>query len=425
MRFICILSILAAYMAGLGAAAARQSVGELIGQANAAYEAGDFAGFRDRIEELVLLRPYSAPIRGALARAHVLTGNSERAMEILEAIAAEGLIANAAAEGDLAPLAAHPRHAALMARLAANAEPAGVSEIAAELPEIGLLPEGVALDPASGAMFLSSVRLGRLFRIERDGAFREIAATTEDNAIGGLYALAFDAEEGLIWAASNTAAPYGGPKEGKPESALIAIAADSGEILRVLPSPEPGGLIGEVKLGPDGRLYATDSILNKIYAAAPDAEALTEIPLLGERANLQGLALSADGAAAYVADYHLGILRVDLGSGSAAPLPHPPGLNPSGGDGLYRRGRDLIVIQNGLRPYRIMRLRLSEDGGEIIEAERLAASLPEWDEPTLGALGADGFYYSATSQWPAYDNEGNARAGVELRNALIMRLRLD
>jgi hypothetical protein len=55
-------------------------------------------------------------------------------------------------------------------------------------------------------------------------------------------------------------------------------------------------------------------------------------------------------------------------------------------DGLYAVGRDLVGIQNGIAPHRVVRLRLDARGDRIVSVEVLERARPDYAEPTLGVV---------------------------------------
>jgi hypothetical protein len=67
-------------------------------------------------------------------------------------------------------------------------------------------------------------------------------------------------------------------------------------------------------------------------------------------------------------------------------------------DGLVLHGSDLIAVQNGFRPHRVVRLRLDIARERITAVEILERNHPEFDEPTLGVVVDGAFYYVANSQ---------------------------
>jgi hypothetical protein len=93
-------------------------------------------------------------------------------------------------------------------------------------------------------------------------------------------------------------------------------------------------------------------------------------------------------------------------------------------DGLYAVGRELVGIQNGIGPYRVVRLRLDAPGDRIVSVEVLERARPDYAEPTLGVVVGDELFYVANSQWERFRADGGIDAPEELRAPLVLRLRL-
>ena len=91
-------------------------------------------------------------------------------------------------------------------------------------------------------------------------------------------------------------------------------------------------------------------------------------------------------------------------------------------DGLYRYGDELIAIQNGIRPNRVIALALGSDGISIAASRILARELPEFDEPTLGTVVGDQFYFVANSHWNRFDRDGNLPDG--LSGPIVLKIQL-
>jgi hypothetical protein len=67
-------------------------------------------------------------------------------------------------------------------------------------------------------------------------------------------------------------------------------------------------------------------------------------------------------------------------------------------------------------------MALSEDGLTINDAEILAMNLPEFDEPTLGALVGDDFYFVANSHWNRFDADNNLPD--DLTGPIVLKIKL-
>jgi hypothetical protein len=136
----------------------------------------------------------------------------------------------------------------------------------------------------------------------------------------------------------------------------------------------------------------------------------------------QGLALDVSGNHLFVADYVGGLYRVRLADGRVERIAPPDSISTYGIDGLYRHGNELVVIQNGIRPHRVVAMALSNDGLSITGSRTLARNLPEFDEPTLGTIVGDSFYFVANSHWNSFDRNNNLPDG--LSNPIILKLPL-
>ena len=93
-------------------------------------------------------------------------------------------------------------------------------------------------------------------------------------------------------------------------------------------------------------------------------------------------------------------------------------------DGLTYHAGGLIAIQNGVRPHRVIRLRLGPQLREIASVEVLEANHPLFDEPTLGTVLDNWFYYIANSGWPQLDDLGGFRETGKPDEPVILKLRL-
>ncbi len=126
-----------------------------------------------------------------------------------------------------------------------------------------------------------------------------------------------------------------------------------------------------------------------------------------------------------IADYSRGLCL--LGSdGTVQVLKSTPDAWLGGIDGLSVTGRrELIAIQNGVNPNRVVRIRLSEDVDGIEAVDVLDLAHPEHDQPTLGEVVGSDFLYVANSLWGAWDSEGNLVEGRTLSPPVILRISLD
>ena len=115
--------------------------------------------------------------------------------------------------------------------------------------------------------------------------------------------------------------------------------------------------------------------------------------------SLRGSAMSSDGSTMYVADREMGIMVIDVKRAQARFLQAPETLNLGGIDGLYFKDNHLFIIQNGIKPQRVMRLQLDASGTKVEQIRPLAVAQPEFDFPSYGTIEGENLYYFANSHW--------------------------
>ena len=133
----------------------------------------------------------------------------------------------------------------------------------------------------------------------------------------------------------------------------------------------------------------------------------TVIPT-GQLPSPQGMAESADGKTLIVADYTSGLHAVDLTSGDIVHLKVPDTASLIGVDGVARYGQDLIVVQNGIQPARILRVRMKSDWKAIDKVDVILRG-GELEEPANGTAFGNRYVFVARSQWSDFDGEGRPK----------------
>ena len=116
------------------------------------------------------------------------------------------------------------------------------------------------------------------------------------------------------------------------------------------------------------------------------------------------------------------MFRVDPITGTTTQLQPPNGTTLLGIDGLSYDAGTLIAIQNGIRPYRVVRLRLYQAATKVAALEILEASHDLFDEPTTGVVVRDRYYFIANSHWPSF--EGGKTPTEPLSQPIILMLQL-
>jgi hypothetical protein len=421
---LVLLAALAPATAGAQSDPVLESRAELRAAA-AAYEARDWPAYLAHARRAHTLRPEHGGVTLALASALALSGDTAGALAALDRFAARGYSADLAGDADFASVRAAPGWTALAARLAANAGPIARSRPAFTAGEPGLLAEGIAYDPVTRAFYLSSVRQRKILRIGRDGG-----TTVFADSAAGLWApmgMRADPATRRLWVAT-AAVPqmtgYLAPDSAR--SAVLAFDLRSGERVARFDVPADGRAhaVADLTVAGDGRVYASDSrapVLYRVPERGDTLERFLESPLL---LSGQGLAAEPGGRALYLADYARGIMRIDLASRQAHLLPTADSVLALGVDALVWTPRGLVGVQNGVTPYRVVRLALDADGKRVIRSEILDRAHPAYDDPTLGVLVGGDLYYIADGQWGRFGEDGTVADSSALRSTTVLRLPL-
>ena len=427
MRRAWLVVVLAAAAAAAGAQSAPAGFVERFKAATAAHDAKDYARMETELREALKLRPAHPTATYNLAAALALRGEAKAAVKMLDELADMGLDFSPAADADFASLKSDTGFASVRRAFARNREPLGRPERAFRLQSPTFIPEGIAWDETRDHFYVGSIHERRVQRIPRDDEEKDFVKP----GAGGLWApfgMAVDPRKRLLWVAS-TAVPE--MKDAAPadlgRSAVLAYELVSGEpkhrfVLDDGPGPHA---LGDLTVLRDGTIYATDSRAGLVYSLDPGTGKFSAVTRPGELSSPQGLAPSRDREGLYIADYTQGLYYFDLKKRELTRLDVDKGVCVYGIDGLYRYKDDLIAVQNGIRPHRVVRLRLSDRGRRVRSARVLAAALKDFDEPTLGVVTGQDFFFIADSQWGRFDANHQLPPRDQLRRPLILRIELD
>jgi len=192
--------------------------------------------------------------------------------------------------------------------------------------------------------------------------------------------------------------------------------------MAVLPASEQPLVLGDLEFADEDIIYLTESLVGALYRYTLSSHELQQVIAPGMLRSMQGLAMDDSGRYLYVADYVGGLFRVHLPDYTIERVTAAAGISLFGIDGLYRHGRELIAVQNGIQPQRVVALRLDDTGTGISHMRVLARNLPEFDEPTLGSIVGDDFLLVANSHWNRFDASGDLPD--DLQGPVILRIDL-
>ncbi len=309
--------------------------------------------------------------------------------------------------------------ATLKQSFAANMQPIETSSLFSQVPVDHRIVEGVAHDPKTGRMFISTVVDGQLLV----GAGLGWRAVALPQGLGGLFGMRIDAVRRRLWVANGVADPVKDKSVIAP--GLLEIDLDTLQLLdwKGMPAGAEGSP-GDVEIGSDGTVYVSDGLKGGIYRCQPGCAVLDTLVAPGKLESPQGMVASRDGSDLLVADYSGGLARVTLGDGHVSWLEVREAAMLDGIDALLRHGDGLIAIQNGNTPRRIIRITLNEDETRVDAVDVIERANAAWGEPTLGTISGDQLVYVADSQWDVYGVGGVLNAGKTPRATALRAVAL-
>ena len=309
-------------------------------------------------------------------------------------------------------------------------EERGPSEVAFQLPERDLIPEGICYDPVDDVFYLGSIRKSKILKISRDGEVEEFVAPVEDG-IRGFLGMRVDPERRILWANWHQGESSEGYDPEAPHwTGISKYDLEDGSLIReyALEKTDDNHLFNDVAIARDGTVYFTSFAYGMIYRIDSGKDEIEEYLRMPEDVWNNGIDMTPDEKFLFVVGNDR-IFRVDLETDELLELPIPEGELIGWGDGLYCDQGSLIAI-TGYRGEdrqiinRVVRLQLSEDLSRITGIDVLDEDHPLYSSPTTGALADGWFYYIATAQFGKFDDEGNLAPWDELSDTYILKLNL-
>ena len=364
--------------------------------ADQAYRDGDYAGFTASLETATVLNPYSLYTRYNLACGYARTGRHAEALEILQDLVDARIDFGMAGDADLESLHDNPEFTRLVQTLERRLQPVSVSEHRLTLDQLGLIPEGIAYDPDSGRTFLGSMRNGDIFVIDDGGQLSKFATVQHDGKLAAI-GLSVDGPRNILWAVGTS---FNLVEDFDPEAPVVSgvfgFDLVSGQLRDKFIADKPTNGFNDVAIAPSGDIYLSGDALSVIRTGNAAIETIaTSMQIYGSN----GIAVRPDGDQIFVSSYPVGIAAVHPQTGESRLLDAPDEVSLYGIDGLYWYEGDLIGVQNGVQPWRLIRMQLNEEQTAVTSV-RLIEFANEDLTPTTGVIVGDVIHYVGQGPQP-------------------------
>lgn len=390
-----------------------------------AREANDTTSYRAQLNAVYAAIGATPRIAARYAALALGAHDSARASHWMGALAAMGDELDTGLVSRYGALAGTRAVRSLRAAHALASRDEGAPVFVARLPDADMISEDLAYDAQAARFLVSSVHRGGIYAIAHGKVTTFIAPGADST--WGMFALAVDTARATLWATTAVFSPvtarYSTADSGR--SALLQYDLRTGALRARYVAPDSGAhVLGDLALGSSGAVYVSDGLGAAVYALEPGRDTLRVLVPRGAFRSPQTPALSSDGATLFVPDYSSGIAAVDIATGRVTWVRHSDSLALTGIDGMYRVGPDLIVVQNGLEPNRIMRLTLDPSMRHVLRATAVARG-PAARSLTHATVSGGWLYFLTRSGWERAADDGTMTAAASAADApVIVRVRI-
>lgn len=394
-------------------------------QAIKAYRARDYDAFLADEKLALNLEPTNPRFLYNVACGEALRGNAREAVQLLDQLLARKLDLGALTDEDFSRIHETPEWREFETRLQILRQPQVRSEVAFKLSDPMLLATGIAVDPRTGNSYIASVRERKILLRTRDGSISDFIKEAQDGFMAGV-SLIIDTHRQLLYA-TTAAVPYmvGYRREDFGKSGIFGFDLKTGKLVCkvLLPADGKKHFLNALVLDRHGNVYISDTGLSGIYRLQRGANELEVfVPSDVFRAT-QGLALSENEKTLYVADYSDGLWALDMASKARRRIGTPTDVWLGGLDGLSRVRGGFVAIQIGVKPERVLRIRLDSQGERVTGVEILEMNHPDYAGPIQGVVAGRAFFYVANCQLDL-GNEAGELAADRARPTVVLRLPL-
>ena len=375
------------------------------------YKTGQLAAYAAHLQAMSQEYPYKSNLLPRLAAAYLQVGQEDKANQTLQRFAQMG--------GTLAfrdPNLKEFRDSgklASLSRIENNGKPHSSGSRLFALTDSNLLAEDIAYDPKTARVFLSSVHERKILSCASTGTCETFAANSPQLPLLGVLALRVDAPRRVLWATSVGMKAVADVKEAEDgRSSLLKFDLDSRKLLARFEAPRTTKrALGDMTLGADGTVYVADGLSGDVFTLKAGAAHLEELVPHGTFVSPQTPAISQDGSLLYVPDYTMGIAAIQLHIGKVEWLTGATPVALDCIDGLYVVGNNLLAVQNGTQPERIISFHLHSPN-QIDSFKILEANWKGLGDPTHGVSVGNIFYFIVNSGWDRMDEDGRFAAGA-------------
>jgi len=388
-------------------------------RSKAAFAAGDALSAYDANLQLHELRPYKGEYMYDIVRAAALQDRKSEAYEMMLKMQRQGMSYDFNQTEDTLNIRKTEVYTYVNDLMVEAGKSAGEGTVAFRLPGDPSDFQAIAWDAGRNRFLVGTAAKGEVLAVAENGAVEVLLQANGENGMWSVNGLAADKERNRLWISSAATPKFAGFGPAlSNQGALFEFNLETLELVKqyFLPIDALPHELGGLALTDDGHVYVFDRALPIVYRKTPDGDRLEAFVASKELASFSAIAVTPDNSRLFVADRVKGVFVVDPVAEQAAMLGGPDNLNLGGIEGIEYAAGELVIVQSGFQPQRLMRLKLAASGSVVEAVTPMAVALAEYDGPGIGAIRDGALYYFANARTTAEDRRSEL---------LVMRTPLD
>ena len=357
------------------------------------------------------LRPYAGGILWELARTYSMINERTGAFDTMLRLQQQGFNFDPIGDAAFDNIKESKVFKYVVEGLQTNAKPFGEGKVAFTIQSDVAQIESLVFDPTRNRFFAGSVATGEIFSVDLAGKTKPFISPSKANGLFGVYSMTIDAARDLLYVGTTALPSF---KNFDPNTlglgGIAQFELSTGKLKAkfALPFDEKAHVISAMTVAPNGDVYAVDVATNTVYQLR--AGKLMPLFNSAEFTSLRGIAVTDDHKFLYISDYESGLFIASL-ERSQIRLLTAKNQNLGGIDGVYAYRNQIIALQNGTSPTRVIRVLLGANG--VDKVQPLEANKTAMSVPSFGTLKGNQIYFIANSQRDVYDVNGKISPGAK------------
>ena len=385
---------------------AKPDIESLEKRSREAFAGGDALSAYDVNLQLHELRPYEGEYMYNIVRAAALGNRRAEAYEMMLKMQRQGMSYDFDQSEDTININGSEVYRYVNDLMVEAGKPSGEGTVAFQLPGNPSDFQAIAWDASRNRFLVGTAEKGEVLAVGEDGEVDVLLQANEKNGMWSVNGLAAHVGQNRLWISSAATPKFAGFAPALAnQGALFEFNLETLELVKqyFLPIDSLPHELGGLAVTDDGHVYVFDRALPIVYRKTPDGDRLEAYVASKELVSFSDIAVTPDNSRLFVADRVKGVFVVDPIAEQASMLGGPDNLNLGGIEGIEYAAGQLVIVQSGFQPQRLMRLQLAASGSVVETVAPMAVALAEFDGPAAGAIRDGALYYFANSKSAAGD----------------------